>query len=321
MVRFYDRFWWVDRFGGGLLAIGCLIGAIQSVILGLELSQLPSDNSAVSQLWHLETQKAFLQAGKFLLFVGIGVFSIWDSFPVHRRVLRRQRALDGEQEAMRRARIQVDRRHAPNLSEGSLELLWRAKVSTSRVMTALFVTIFVIFAFLAGVFVYLAYLIITSNPSKLSLLEQGALAAVTVGLAALFLAVVVILARYLPAYRGKPFGIIAETDGLWYYPRAGKRRFLRWEEIRLLEVILPQRERYRKYTLYGGKAIAQWWEQPPSSLSLFELGLTKREFEERHQALLDLIAARTGLLPRTSDKRLFAAAGEIEGAGVQQSSV
>jgi hypothetical protein len=33
-------------------------------------------------------------------------------------------------------------------------------------------------------------------------------------------------------------------------------------------------------------------------------GLTRLELEERHQALLDLIAARTGLLPRTFERML-----------------
>jgi hypothetical protein len=36
-----------------------------------------------------------------------------------------------------------------------------------------------------------------------------------------------------------------------------------------------------------------------------------KEFEQRHQALLDLIVARTGLLPRTLDKKLVDAASSL----------
>jgi hypothetical protein len=95
---------------------------------------------------------------------------------------------------------------------------------------------------------------------------------------------------------------VANSDGLWYYPRILKRRFFRWDEVRLLEVYLPKNEHYRAYRLYGRDSIARWLELPPSKW--VSLGMSKAEFEQRHQALLDLIVARTGLLPRTLDEKL-----------------
>ncbi|HEX6778791.1 MAG TPA: hypothetical protein VF099_11360, partial [Ktedonobacterales bacterium] len=57
-----------------------------------------------------------------------------------------------------------------------------------------------------------------------------------------------------------------------------------------------------KYRLYGQNTFIQWLNQPPSKWVASDI--SSEEIEQRHQALLNLIVARTHLLPRTFDKRL-----------------
>jgi hypothetical protein len=313
--RLPDRFWWVQRVGGALLVLGGLIGAISAVILGLDLSQLTSDSPVVSQVWHLETQKTFLQAGEFALLTIIGIFDIRESFPAHERVLRRRRALEGEQEAMRRANVKVDRRHAPDLVDGSLELLGRATPLNGRIMTTIIAIIVVIFGPLALLFWYLAYCTATNTPpigstylEPMSPLERVGVVAVTLGVGAGLAFLVGFVIWILPWEWGRPVGVVADDEGLWDYPKGGRKRFLRWDEVRLLEVT---GRLYHQYKLYGQESVATWSDGPLSSLVTY--GLTKQEFGERHQALLDLIAARTGLVPRMLDKKLVEVGSGVGG--------
>ncbi len=126
--------------------------------------------------------------------------------------------------------------------------------------------------------------------------------AVFVGLAAALLFLIVFFTRSLPSIWGRPYGMRASSDGFWFYPKVGRKRFFRWEEIRLFEVDPTADKSFVTYRVYGRGAIAHWLKQPPSSF--VTLDLTRQEFEQRHQALLNLIAARTHLLPRTLHQRL-----------------
>jgi hypothetical protein len=309
LSRIPDRFWWVQRFGGGLLVVGCLIGTIRLVMMGLDLSQLTIDGPVISQIWHLQTEQTFLLAAEYALFACMGIFPFWDSFPARERCRHRLRAIEGDREAMLRAKVKVDAGNAPDLSGGSLELLWQATPFSSRIMTTIIAVVVVIFGPFALFFLYLGYCLATNTSligsismEPMTPLERVGIVAVAAGSAGVLLFLVVFVIRLLPWERGRPFGVTAGDDGLLYYPRMGKKRFLRWDEICLLEVCVPKNERCREYKLYGRNTLAKWLAQPPSGW--VSLGLTKQEFEQRHQALLDLIVARTGLLPRTFDKKL-----------------
>ena len=141
----------------------------------------------------------------------------------------------------------------------------------------------------------------------MSVLEGSA---VTAGMGISLLSLVAFVIWYLPWERGRPYGVTANNEGLWYYPKGWKRRFLRWDEVCLLEVSIPKRERsLRAYKIYGRRTLASWLAVPPSKW--VEVGMTKQEFWERHQALLNLIVARTGLVPRTLDEKLAEAASGV----------
>jgi hypothetical protein len=240
MLRIPDRFWWVQRYGGIVSAGGCLIAAIYCVIKAYDaynLAQIPVSDVNLQALLRLDAQQFLLIGGQFALFAAMGGIFIWASFSAQKRFQRRQRAMEGDMEAMLLARVKIEADAVPDLSREPLELLERASW-------------------------------------------------------------------------GRPYGVIATDDGLWYHPQAGRRRLLRWEEIRLFEVLASQRsQRYRRYRLYSRDVVAVWSSEPP--LSSGAPGLTKEEFGERHQALLNLIVVRTGLLPRTLDEKLAEAASGV----------
>lgn len=96
-----------------------------------------------------------------------------------------------------------------------------------------------------------------------------------------------------------PRSIIADTMGVRWQPIVGRERVIRWDEMRLLEVMSfdatpftsnPQIER-RRYTLYTQNGTI-WWIAP-GNLHLPPVG--------PYAQLLALIKVRTGLEPRTFD--------------------
>jgi hypothetical protein len=100
-------------------------------------------------------------------------------------------------------------------------------------------------------------------------------------------------------FGGKPCRLVARDDSLLYYPRIGATQILLWDEIHFCEVMRVGQGRL--YRLYSVKALVEWHD-PPSPPFLW---LSLRDgFAERQQALLNLIVARTHLVPRTFDRRL-----------------
>jgi hypothetical protein len=172
MLLFPDRFWWLQRCGGLLLAIGCFIAMIYVAIQAYDAYQV----------------QVFLLVGVACVFWGVqGILFIRESFRSRERFHRRVCAIGGDQEAMLRARVKVDAEQAPELSSEPLELLWRATPSNSRVMTPLTIIFLVIFSPFIIVFLYLAYCLATNTApigsvplAPLSPLERAGVAAVVV---------------------------------------------------------------------------------------------------------------------------------------------
>ena len=88
----------------------------------------------------------------------------------------------------------------------------------------------------------------------------------------------------------------------------GVRRFLRWEDARLFEVEAIQTLN-RRYTLYGPHGAVSWRDEIPAYDSeavqqrdhenYVPDGIAPEEMSRRLRAALGLVAARTGLAPRT----------------------
>jgi hypothetical protein len=289
-----NRYWWLQRVGGVLLAI-VIVGYV-AYESGLFHDFGVGGTGTLGGVSPCDF--AFI----ILMFVGaIGVFG--DSFRSHDRFRLRLAAIGGEQGAIPRFEISVDPGRAPDVSTERLELLWRATRLTRRICTTIYVT-FCILSGGAWLFaLYAAYLAATTKPLSPWTFDLPTVEYV-VPLIAVFIACplgVGIVTVGLPAVRGKPFGVSAGGDGITSYPKVGRSRLIRWEEMRLLEVATTDSysQQSHAFRLYGRDAIAEWTDNPPSRV--YSLGMTKDEFLERHQALLDLIAARTGLVPRTFD--------------------
>lgn len=101
--------------------------------------------------------------------------------------------------------------------------------------------------------------------------------------------------------RGPTTIITATTDGLTVSRRRHRDTVIPWGEAQLLEVWTFSMEttRQRGYTLYGRDAYIEW-DMPEGKKKLAV------QDENLRRELLDLIAARTGLTPRTLSPQLQA---------------
>lgn len=292
MRKIPDRFWWLEG------ALGIILVIFSLIFLGLAATQ------AVVNFWKGEEVEwifLFLTGGGCGLFFALSISHFRRCLQARKRFLCRINAIQGNQQAMPRAAIRTSPENAPDLSGGPLELFWRTTMFGRRVWLFLYIVFLLIFGSTPGVGAYFAYLIISTNPLALSLSAQGAFLVIDIGVLVIIpFIVIVVFTRYLPALSGKLYGMSVNTDGLFYYPEVGHSQFVRWEEICLFEVTgYAHRLRYR---LYGNASIVEWWNQPPSKL--VSLGITSEEFLRRHQALLNLIVARTHLQPRSFAKKL-----------------
>ena len=103
--------------------------------------------------------------------------------------------------------------------------------------------------------------------------------------------------------RGVAYGVTATSEGLTEITPLGRRRFVRWEEARLWEVTVGGRGAlYGQLHRLSSPTNAVEWTGAigGASSSMEDASATESdEALERQQALLDLVAARTGLWPRT----------------------
>jgi hypothetical protein len=306
-----DRFWWVQRVWGVVLVLGAVASLLWLVVQILGLFNFAGLGTGwqiviplliIAVIFLLALTLGVLHlAGPFL----VGVGYLWGASPARGRFQQRLRAIQGDQDAMPRAKIQVDASRASRLSGSTLELIWRP-TALLRLLVALMDLIFLpVFGFFAGVGMYVAYEIVgtNQNPGLFWLARIGLLLLDVSGVVCAPLIVMGIFFCTVPMLLGKPYGLIANDDGIVYRALVTRRRYvLRWEEIGLFEVEQATRRGKFSYRLYGRRVIARWFDYPPSKGG--SLGVTKEEFEQRHQALLDLIVARTGLMPRTFDEKL-----------------
>ncbi len=209
--------------------------------------------------------------------------------------------------------IEVDASRAPDLRTSQLELLWRTTRAGRRVWVGLFVFICLAFGSILVFGIVVVILLLVAPPANVSPADP-LLLTVYVGLTLLLLATCVVLPAALivwlarglgPRMRGRPVGVVADAAGITYLLPTGPSRQVPWGDMQLLDVSRRSSSSrpYREYRLYARGVVIQWMDYSRPTWEM-TTGLTRPEFEVRHQALLDLIAAHTGLLPRTSDKRL-----------------
>lgn len=216
------------------------------------------------------------------------------------------------------AGIRPDPVRAPDVAEKPLDLMWRSSTTTNVPYVPLFGLQALALLISVGVafFGLVAPLLLPPQPSAEDLLSHTlpqrmsaieivlriagacAVVAITVGLC-------VLLARAIPYLFGRNFGIAATSSGIDARTELGSRVHMAWDEMRLLEVDKGDAQSQRHFALYTqGKRIG--WAEYRSGLGTqyVPVGATASEMALRQAALLSLIAARTGLAPRTLTKAL-----------------
>jgi hypothetical protein len=102
--------------------------------------------------------------------------------------------------------------------------------------------------------------------------------------------------------RGTPYGVTATSEGLTEITPLGRRWFVRWQDARLWEVSLGRHGGLNGhlFRLSSSTNAVAWTDAIIGVLGIEAAnGPQSDEALARQQALLDLVAARTGLQPRT----------------------
>lgn len=303
------RSWWIWSLAGLLILAGAIAGPIIFLSQMLPLAR-ESGQPITSDLALAATFGGLCALG--------GVYLGVDSLKSGRRERLRRIALHGTLDAIPISRIVPDSARAPDVSTEPLALAWHATNRMRYVQLPLLgiqalVVVAMLCVSLAG------FGVVLFGDGQAPALDAKHLVAI-VGLLALggiLGALVFVLGRFLPVFLGtRPFGVTANAHGIEQRTLSGSRRFLAWEDMRLLEVSSsgsgssPLSVRY--YKLYGARSRIEWSERPGGSRDFEPDGISSQEMTLRLRALLDLINARTGLVPRTFAKTLQVSKGGAE---------
>lgn len=299
-MGFLERHWWVS-------VLGSLV-AVAVMIVG-PLVFLQQVLPAAAYLGESLTPD-FLLAGALAVAAFVLCLMLTSAAVRGRQRARlRTEALRGNLDVMPVSLLVTDAQKAPDVSREPLALSWHTNVAQRITHVPEFLLTPAVF----GLFIALAWVGLIMHVFKDASWLQGEWQ-LTAGLlvaTAVYGVLMAVLVRYLPTLFGKPFGLTASDEGIHYRTVFGREGFIRWEEIKLLEVELYGLRSVaiarREFSLYGESArqVIVWKDNPPTSRSEFvPNGMSQAEMTVRLQALLDLINARTGLVPRTFAKTL-----------------
>lgn len=310
-MRDRDRFWWVP------LILGVVFSAIGVLVPFFFLKALPWGDPFMTAADYEQDIGMMAALAVFCLAAGTG-FAL-SCVPARRRHRRRVAVLRGDMAAMPLAMVRPDQSRAPDVTRQPIELLWRlgkgakylhgpATVLTVLQLVLAFVSIAATLFALIGPII-LPGLFAPSDafdsPPPMSLTEVIWRITGAGAILALVIATGIFVARILPLFFGRPFGVVATATGIEERTWLATTVRMAWDEMRLLEVFNGQGTTRRAFALYApGKRIA--WVEYTAGLGTeyAPVGATKSEMILRQEALLGLIAARTGLAPRTLAKAL-----------------
>ncbi len=312
-MPFLDRHWWLRV----LLACGASVLALAYVVwcVRMGLSIPPQSPFPIGAL----TLGVFIP----MLLFGVAKYAVVAALPARRRL--RLAAIRGDREAVPASLIVPHPERAPEVAVELVGVAWRPltfkrpETAPLRAALALGLGLLLLLTFFASVGSTMA-----SYHSFPEVFLHTALSALLVTLFMIaFLVIVVIIASVwsgvvfsgiaspILAFFAKPFDVAADVNGVTAHNSRGQEHRVRWDDARLLEVSVAPRVlgRYRVFTLYGRDTYARWRDDTGSDVAapLPLDGITREEASKRLQSLLDLIAARTGLTPRTFDDGLAVA--------------
>ncbi|HKS70244.1 MAG TPA: hypothetical protein VJQ45_07480 [Ktedonobacterales bacterium] len=287
-----DRYW-PRIFAVDLAFIAAMIGGVdwyltEMLPLEIHVGHSPWSMLAFSNLC-VATSGAFSIIGAL----------VW-CYQARSRMRSRQRAVDGDLEAIPLARITPQPQDAPDVATEPLVLAWRALGPRGG-----FARVYVLS--------YLAFLILVPlvDLGLVVLSLRLGLNTVAIGIAgtiAAVLVIVAVLARMMqhrvPTKRVER--LVATSDGLLWQRTGARDKEIPWRDARLVEIWRPDKSYSLDfpcgYSLYGRTNSITWhipapWHATPE-------GMTTNELKARQFRLLDLIMAKTHLAPRTFVKSL-----------------
>ncbi len=291
-----------------MLIIGLVlcVGTVPVLYFGIGSIPSPSDNPFVTSADYWQSVGVMWFAA--LACPGGGVAYLVMASHAHGSHIKRMAALQGDADVLPLAEIYPDPALAPDVARQPLELKWRIGMATRAVR----VLLLGIQALLALATIGLSAFEIVAPffppfqpPHPMSVTEIVVRVTVVLLLIGMIIALCVLDAREVPFLFGRPFGVTATTSGIDAHTEFGSRIHMAWEEMRLLEVATGGKNAKRRFSLYAqGKRID--WTEYTSGLGAeyVPVGATATEMTLRQTALLSLIAARTGLVPRTLAKTL-----------------
>lgn len=274
-MPFFDHFWWLRAIGALLLAVGA------AGLLWLAIPFL-HDNLATVFTW-----SGFMVAVIVLFLVGTALTLAVETRHAYDRTTRRRTAIEGNQEAMPRSRINVPSASTPGLATALLVVEWpigrleRPLIAHLRIWVGM-----------AGLVLWSAGLSLIFTPLLYAVVYKVVLA-----LAAVCSPQTRALRRTLVQTYGSPRRTTLNAEGILWEPILGRSRLIRWYDARLLEVSSYKARAgwtgaevtHRRYTLYSQHTMI-WWTDPGTLY-----GSPSGDFA----ALLAAIGARAGLVPRT----------------------
>lgn len=279
-MPFFDRYWWL-QFGAALLA------AITAVVLPVDYlaEQLPIDE----RIGFSPLPDILLAGFIALLLLVSAVVVVIRSLRARARMRRRYVAITGDQAAVPYAVDIPYPATPPDVAAEPLSLRWLAYASWRPGRARLELA--------GGMAVLIVGAVIVIVPFLLSFALAGLvhddLIPFTLIAFAYFGTAPHMCARALRHAYGSPTHMEADTEGIRWHAVLGAPRMLRWHDIRLVEVAGARQN--PEYIVYGERGSIRW----PS-------GYTYGEQPYRTYAILDLIAAKTGLTPRTFARKLAA---------------
>lgn len=225
------------------------------------------------------------------------------------RFSRRKAALRGEKDAIPLSSISPGKMNAPDIAVEPLMLAWRAtKRMRYFVGPLILLVVLIVLLLIMGTIALIVWFATLNLPdfSQFGWLDP-LLFAVGIGYSILAIVLFVLVLRRTPTFFGRPYGVTATADGIQGRSESGRRFFLRWDEMRLFEVEerIYSTSRLRHFRVYGRRDIAEWRDAPSNNGVYAPEGMTPVEMAFRLAAMVDVVHARTGLVPRTFSKALL----------------
>ncbi|GEM_PF-3192138 len=287
-----DRFWLLE-------ILGVLLLLVLAILFPAWLNALPPFEDSGP---FIPCLSVFLALVSLILALTLAIAS--------RNALSRNRkrwkALHGNLYDIPESNVTIDTKNVADTSNGDFIVSWRA----AHTGQAIGYVCLRICLFLAPVASLVVPSIVSHNPNPFS--PMPAYTNLAVQIAEAVVLIVVGLA-YLLLYfllRNRHVTLRATEEGIVRKPLIGRRRMIRWNEARLLEVTVTERNMayQRSYALYSERRMISWEEAYRPKGTFVQDGISVLDAAERNQQLINMIVARTGLTPRTFSPLLQARA-------------